>query len=289
MATRIVVVVERRDAEGLHAAVPRQRGGLDIEVVEDLDVVGQEADGGQDDVGHPARARLVERGGQVRSQPVAPVRALALERDATRHRSERRPDGRRRGAHLALVGVALPDDGGREAVRGHQDRGGGGVQAFEGLVDALREGLAQGRRLAPAGRARKRDARALGRGQGVLGVDVGRVLGQRDDADAGDAVAGEVEEHVLHVGLPEAVGEAHGHPQHRAQLAGERGVDGVERRLAADGLVPAPQLGDEPGARRAAAADVGHERGQIVEVVDGPVGHEDDRGAPGHRALFSCT
>src|SRR5271163_3873757 len=54
----IVVIVEGGHARRLQAAVPRERGGLEVEVVEDLDVIGEKADGRQHDVLHATRARL---------------------------------------------------------------------------------------------------------------------------------------------------------------------------------------------------------------------------------------
>src|SRR5262245_11675157 len=112
------------DAELVFAPRPR----FDVEVIEDLDVIGQKADRREDDVLHARPREAFERGPEVGPQPFhARADSLTLERDRMRGettalRSDGSNDVLGASHELALVRIAGAHHGTRKAV-GSQDEG----------------------------------------------------------------------------------------------------------------------------------------------------------------------
>ena len=145
------VVVQRGRALEPHPELVRgSRARLDVDVEQDLDVVGDESDGDDDDVADAARGQLAEMLAQVRPRPrlgrapgglVAPRPALVGEPRALGHE----PRGLQA---LRAVRVAVREQALGKAVRGEDD-----VDAVAIVIRPAREPLGhpRGERLDQAG------------------------------------------------------------------------------------------------------------------------------------------
>src|SRR5437667_5340134 len=99
----------------------RALAGLDVDVPEDLEVVGDEADRRDEDAALAPGRERVELLEQIRPEPGLAGRARALERERPALEPGALRDEARGLEQLLLVGVSLLQDPGREAVRGEDD------------------------------------------------------------------------------------------------------------------------------------------------------------------------
>ncbi len=257
-------------------------------------MVGQKADGSDDDARVPPRAHLFERGRQVGPEPARRGRRRSpgsgRRRPASGHRRSARRWRRPRRAPRARRGPPRSTTifGRLCAVMSTLVRR--GIVALERLADALGERGAELRVLPPVGRADQLGASlhpldGLAR---VRRVDVRRVLRERHGG------------HVLRAGLHEL---ARRRPRSRASRSGWPRATGTpsatpsrspRRALmalsgaTADGLVPPAQLLNHVRGRRGRPRRTFvDEGGQVVQALHRAVRHEQH--ALPHRALVSWT
>src|SRR2546426_1920139 len=286
--------VRHPDAPVLEARRPRLRGRRDVEVVEDLEVIGEELHR-RHEYRAVARAReLGEDLTEVRAQPFLGGVAGALIRPAPASAVEagRGRDALAGGAQLGDVLAVALEDAPREAVRREHDRRSLPVVA-ERLTDASRERLDEERLRGPGARdAMRHVAERLVERAHVTAHEEVRPLRREDDA--GDSIGAARDERGRgardgRLGEPHPRRDAVARPE-RALQRGGLTLGARDERRAADNVVPARHLGDELGARRPTAAH----RGEVTRQVGGAVGRavraeHDARAQAGTAAVSSWT
>ena len=124
----------------------RHCGGLDVDVVQRLDMLRDEADRGDDDPRKAVVMECAQGGGQIRPEPVATAHALALKSDANGSLGpalQGVADGRSHCSKLRFVRIAGLDDAYRERVC-RQDEGAVVAAVIADARPSLADGLGEG-------------------------------------------------------------------------------------------------------------------------------------------------
>lgn len=276
----------------LVATQPRLGGhlpGVNVEIEQRLDVIGQEANRGHDHVPPPLRGQRGEGRLEVGAQPLAPVEALALEGHAAGVAREARRHQRRHRLELLLVRVTHRDHPERQAVRRQHQLDAVALpfrEARERLVDHARERVDQRRGVAPARGLDQRRSPRHGGGRLARGVviNVHALRRQRQRNQAGDPRVARLGD-----GLRERrVGQAHPDEDRQPQLVAQPPrhlARRAQQGRAADELVAVARLVEQHLGDRATAPDSGKKCGEIVEILDRSVGREQDTELIIHKRL----
>ncbi len=272
---------ERRHAQKLYTELAGPALRLDVEIVERLDVLGEEPERRPNQMRLTRARRRLERFAHAGAEPFAAVGALALVAEARRVAELALDRGGRR-AHEPVVRIAALRDGSRQAVRREHDRCAfgavlGRLLAHERGVSAHELGL-----LAPGIGSNQLDraARGVARFQRCVPIDVLAERGERDHDQAPQAESLGAVERPFDARLP----EPHADQDRRLEPARQsvRLLAGVtKQRRAADGFVARAKLVDETGRHRSPLPDPSEECRQLVEIFHGAVGDEQHAGVGG--------
>jgi len=309
--------VEAFGAEEAEAEGARALGEGDVDVVEDLDVVTEEADGLEDECGVAFGADGGEGVFDGGADPGAPGDALALEGEEPflKMGELARGGGEDEGGGApgldgvgvgGGVGFAGLDGAAWDGVGGEEDGEGFGSRVGAGagvsVDEALGEGFYEGGFIGPGfdegegwpgggGTLRGFGFDGCGEGAAVeAGAGAGVLRGETDGEDAGDAVGA----HLADDGGDEGMPVTHGHVDAQGMAGGSEGrfeqmglgegPAGEGWGLGCGGLAEADlgvavlEFGDDRGRERAAAGDFGQVLGHLAEDVGSAVGEEEDSG-----------
>ena len=269
-------------------------GGGDVDVVEDLEMVGEELHGDDQDVPVVRRPQAGEQILHVGCQPRLGGVAGALVRELPARRVQTRAvgDGLSGPAELIDVAGVAVDDSARQAVRceDHRDRvAPAGGQARERAGDQLMQALDPLIGVVPCARDANVNSGVSGArcpdGSFVAAQDDRRVLRRQQHRQNRCGAA--VHER-LHRAADERGSVQHpdGHAQRvRAVIGVERALQrhglrcgDVEQRRAADPGVAALELGDQLSGHRTSGAHRGQVRGDLVRRHRGAERDQEDAG-----------